>query len=70
MTTKGKTQCEELKKLFVKLEAVKDLKPELVVVSPLTRAMETASLVFSDSGIHYLSLNTKMIYLLPFKYIN
>lgn len=51
MTAKGKLQCEELRKLLIKLEAVKHLKPELVVVSPLTRAMETAALVFPDNDI-------------------
>jgi len=50
MTAKGKAQCEELRKLLIQLEAVKHLKPEIVVVSPLTRALETASIVFPDSA--------------------
>lgn len=50
MTAKGRLQCEELRKLLIKLEAVKHLKPEVCVVSPLSRALETASLVFPDSG--------------------
>lgn len=48
MTPKGRAQCEELRNLLIKLEAVKHLKPEVVVVSPLSRAMETASIVFPD----------------------
>lgn len=50
MTEKGRKQCAELKRLWNHLEATKILNPELIAVSPLTRAMETASLVFGDSG--------------------
>jgi broad specificity phosphatase PhoE len=46
LTTNGKKQCQELKKK-IKLDNI-DYKIDLVVVSPLTRTLETCSNTFDD----------------------